>query len=51
MTDWTDRESIRNHVRHENKIRFKKWKFEEPPKIKNKREPRRGTKKNDTQTS
>jgi len=41
MTDWTDRESIRNHVRHENKIMNKKFKFEEPMKIKNPRKPKR----------
>ncbi len=46
MTDWTDRESIRNHVRHENKIMNKKFKFEEPMKIKNPRKPKRN-KKND----
>lgn len=41
MTDWTDRESIRDHVRHENKIMNKKFKFEEPPKIKNPKHPKR----------
>jgi hypothetical protein len=41
MTNWNDRESIRNHVRHENKIRFKKWEMEKPMPIKNRKYPKK----------